>query len=166
MSIEVQRNYLEIRSLRDLLEGQKPKSDCKVKIVEPINFKINKFFYKQVGKKYKWIDRLTWDDKKWNEYLNNKNVKTYILSKGDELIGYFEQIYDYSDCEIVYFGILEDYFGKNFGNYLLEEAIKISFNNGALRVWLHTCSLDHKNALKNYVSRGMKIFKSEKVFIN
>ena len=57
MSIEVQRNYLEIRSLRDLLEGQKPKSDCKVKIVEPINFKINKFFYKQVGKKYKWIDR-------------------------------------------------------------------------------------------------------------
>jgi hypothetical protein len=28
-------------------------------------------------------------------------------------------------------------------------------------VWVHTCSLDHKNALHNYQSRGMKIFKSE-----
>ena len=30
-----------------------------------------------------------------------------------------------------------------------------------IRVWVHTCSLDHKNALPNYQSRGMKIFKSE-----
>jgi hypothetical protein len=32
---------------------------------------------------------------------------------------------------------------------------------GCIRVWVHTCSLDHKNALLNYLSRGMKIFKSE-----
>ncbi len=166
MSIEVQRNYLEIKNPRDLLEGKKPKSECEVKIVEPINFRINKFFYKQIGKNHKWLDRLTWNDKKWNEYLNNKNVKTYTLLNKNEMIGYFEQIYDYSDCEIAYFGILEDYFGKKFGGYLLEEAIKISFKNGALRVWLHTCSLDHKNALQNYISRGMKIFKSEKIIIN
>ena len=61
---------------------------------------------------------------------------------------------------------IRDYFGKNYGSYLLTEAIKISFKNGAQRVWVHTCSLDHKNALKNYISRGMKIFKSEKVIIN
>ena len=33
------------------------------------------------------------------------------------------------------------------------------------RVWLHTCSLDHENALRNYISRGMKIFKKESVNI-
>ena len=137
-----------------------------VKIIEPVNFKINKFFYKQIGKKYNWVDRLSWNDKMWNNYLDNNDVKTYILSEGDELIGYFEQIYDNANCEIAYFGILEDYFGKNYGSYLLTEAIKISFKNGAQRVWVHTCSLDHKNALKNYISRGMKIFKSEKVIIN
>ena len=166
MSTEVKRNYLEIKNLEDLLEGQKPLNDCTVKIIEPINFKINKFFYKQIGKKYNWVDRLSWNDKTWNNYLYNNNVKTYILSEGDELIGYFEQIYDNANCEIAYFGILEDYFGKNYGSYLLTEAIKISFKNGAQRVWVHTCSLDHKNALKNYISRGMKIFKSEKVIIN
>ena len=29
------------------------------------------------------------------------------------------------------------------------------------RVWVHTCSLDHENALNNYIARGMKIFKTE-----
>ena len=97
------------------------------------------------------------------EYVNNKDVKTYKLIKGEELIGYFEQIFDNkkNDCEIAYFGILEEYFGKNFGAYLLSEAIKLSFQNGTDRVWLHTCSFDHKNALKNYISRGMKIYKTE-----
>ena len=43
--------------------------------------------------------------------------------------------------------------------------IKKSFQENVARVWLHTCSLDHKHALKNYLSRGMKIFKSEIVKI-
>jgi hypothetical protein len=48
---------------------------------------------------------------------------------------------------------------------LLSQAIKKSFNNKVKRVWVHTCSLDHKNALKNYIARGMKIFKSETILI-
>ena len=36
-----------------------------------------------------------------------------------------------------------------------------SFEKKINRVWVHTCSLDHKNALNNYISRGMKIFKTE-----
>jgi hypothetical protein len=31
------------------------------------------------------------------------------------------------------------------------------------RVWHHTCSLDHENAIKNYLARGMQVFKSEKI---
>ena len=65
------------------------------------------------------------------------------------------------EAEITYFGILEEYYGKKLGGYLLSEAIKCSFNMGRGRVWVHTCSLDHKNALKNYLARGMKNFKSE-----
>ena len=68
---------------------------------------------------------------------------------------------DKLECEIAYFGILEEYIGKKFGGHLLSEAIKKSFYTGSKRVWVHTCSLDHKHALKNYLSRGMKIFKSE-----
>ena len=106
---------------------------------------------------------MVWDDKKWIDYLENSGVNTYTLKHKKDFIGYFEQIFDKDklDCEIAYFGIFEEYIGKQLGGYLLSEAIKISFNIGSKRIWVHTCSLDHKNALQNYLSRGMKVFKSE-----
>ena len=90
-------------------------------------------------------------------------LSTYILKDKNEIAGYFEHLFnkDSKETEIVYFGILDEYFGQKLGGYLLSEAIELSFSMGSLRVWVHTCSLDHKNALANYLSRGMKIFKSE-----
>ena len=90
--------------------------------------------------------------------INNKHAK-----EKNEIVGYYELLFNENnkEAEIVYFGILGEYFGKKLGGYLLSEAIKNSFILGAKSVWVHTCSLDHKNALKNYLARGMKIFKTE-----
>jgi len=167
--VEVDRKYLEINSISQLNAKAQPSSDCKVLIVNPPDFQLNKFFYKQIGKKYRWVDRLHWEDKIWINYTNNPNLSTYVLKEKDEVVGYFEQIIDEQkkDCEIAYFGILENYFGKKYGGYLLTEAIRHCFNKKEVkRIWVHTCSLDHQNALNNYLSRGMKIFKSEKLKIN
>jgi len=163
VSAQVERSYLEISSINELLVKNKPFSDLYLEKVNPPDFQLNKFFYKEIGKKHSWTDRLVWDDKKWIDYLENSGVNTYILKQNKDFIGYFEQIFDKDklDCEIAYFGILEEYIGKKLGGYLLSEAIKISFNIGSKRIWVHTCSLDHKNALQNYLSRGMKVFKSE-----
>ena len=54
---------------------------------------------------------------------------------------------------------------KKLGSFLLAEAIKESFLINAKRVWAHTCTLDHNNALKNYLSRGMKIYYTENLNI-
>ena len=106
---------------------------------------------------------MVWTDKQWTDYVSNQKVKTFILKKKNDLAGYFELIFhkDKDETEIAYFGILEEYQNKKLGSYLLSEAIKKSFENKVNRVWVHTCSLDHKNALSNYISRGMKIFKTE-----
>jgi ribosomal protein S18 acetylase RimI-like enzyme len=164
---EVKRSYLEINSLKDLKEVQKPSSDYSLKLLDPVNFQLNKFFYKNVGKKHKWIDRLVWEESKWIEYVSNKNVKTYIFKKEDDLVGFFELLEhaEKKEIEIAYFGLLEEYHNKKLGSYLLSRAIKKSFESKIDRVWLHTCSLDHKNALNNYMARGMKIFKTEIVII-
>ena len=163
----IQRNYLEISSIESLIEVKKPNSNLSISPINNPDYLLNKFFYKEIGKKHNWIDRLSWNEKQWIDYVNNKNVKTYILKEGIQLVGYFEQIFyqDAKDCEIAYFGILEEYIGKKYGGYLLSEAIKISFKIGSNRVWVHTCSLDHKHALKNYKARGMKVFKSENLNI-
>ena len=83
----------------------------------------------QIGKNCRWIDRLSWSDQKWIQYVENKNVKTYILKHNEELVGYFEQIFSDEDlsCEIAYLGILDEYLEKKYGGYLLTEAIKESF---------------------------------------
>ena len=136
-------------------------------MIEPTDFQLNKFFYKNIGKKHKWIDRLIWTEEQWIKYVSNKNVKTFVLKNKKDLVGFFELIIhsEKQEVEIAYFGILEEYQNKKLGSFLLSDAIKKSFQQNVERVWLHTCSLDHKNALNNYLARGMKIFKSEIVKI-
>ncbi len=167
MTEEVKRSYLEINSLKDLQESEKPSDDYIVNLIEPTDFQLNKFFYKNIGKKHKWIDRLIWSEEQWIKYVSNKNVKTFVLKNNKDLVGFFELFIhsEKKEVEIAYFGILEEYQNKKLGSFLLTDAIKKSFQENAERVWLHTCSLDHKNALNNYLSRGMKIFKSEVVKI-
>ena len=167
MTKEVKRNYLEISSLKDLNEGIKPSEDFSLDLIDPINFQLNKFFYKNIGKKHKWVDRLIWNEQKWIDYVSSEKVKTYVLKNKDDLVGFFELIFHFEkkEVEIAYFGILEEYQNKKLGSFLLSEAIKRSFDENVNRVWLHTCSLDHKNALNNYIARGMRIFKSEIVKI-
>ena len=167
MTEEVERNYLEINSINDLKEGINPSDNYILILLDPINFQLNKFFYKNIGKKHKWVDRLIWDEQRWIDYVSSQKVKTYVLKNKDDLVGFFELIFHYekNEVEIAYFGILEEYQNKKLGSYLLSQAIKKSFNKNVNRVWLHTCSLDHKNALNNYIARGMKIFKSEIVKI-
>ena len=163
MNEEVKRNYLEINSLEDLKEGNKPSENYYLTLIDPINFQLNKFFYKTIGKKHSWIDRLSWSEEKWITYVSSQNVQTYVFKLKEDLVGFFELILhpEKNETEIAYFGVLEEYQNKKLGSYLLSEAIKKSFQNNVKRVWVHTCSLDHKNALNNYVSRGMKIFKTE-----
>ena len=160
---KVKRHYLEINSLQNLKEGNKPSEDYSLSLIDPINFQLNKFFYKTIGKNHEWTDRLSWSEEKWIAYVSSKNVKTFVFKNKDDLVGFFELIFhpEKKETEIAYFGILEEYQNKKLGSYLLSEAIKKSFENKVNRVWVHTCSLDHKNALSNYISRGMKIFKTE-----
>ena len=163
MTQEVKRNYLEIKSIQDLKEVNQPSKDYSLNLLDPINFQLNKFFYTNTGKKHKWIDRLIWNEEHWIDYVSSDKVKTYVLKFKNDLVGFFELILhpEKNETEIAYFGILEEYQNKKLGSYLLSEAIKKSFENKVNRVWVHTCSLDHKNALNNYISRGMKIFKTE-----
>ena len=76
MTQEVKRNYLEINSLKDLNQGSKPSDDYSLNLLDPIDFQLNKFFYKNIGNKHKWVDRLIWTEEKWIHYVSNKNVKS------------------------------------------------------------------------------------------
>ena len=124
---QIERYYLEINSIEDLKTKEIPSDNFFLKEADKDKFDLNKFFYKQIGKKHEWIDRLIWQDKNWMDYTSDKNLKTFVLQNNNDLIGYFELIFNGNDCEIAYFGILEEYIGKGYGGNLLSEALRIRF---------------------------------------
>ena len=166
MIISVKRNFLELKNINDLIKKDKPEDNYSVEKIKP-DFQLNKFFYKQIGKKYRWTDRLIWSDLQWSNYVSNKNLETYVIKNSDDLVGYFELIHhpEKNEIELAYLGLFEDYFGKGVGGYALTTAIIKSFEKKIKRMWVHTCTLDHPNAIKNYLARGMKIFKEENLNI-
>ena len=168
MQRNIIRSYLHISSKNHLI-----KSSCKEKNLEVYLEKkptpdLCKFFYKEVGKDFFWRDRLKWSNQDWLNYINNDFFKLYILKHNNKLAGYYELLYDPRalSMEIPYFGIFKEFFGKGIGGYLLTNAILNSFNQKVDKVWVHTCTLDHPNALKNYLARGMKVFKTEEIFFS
>ena len=159
----ITRNFLEIKSVNNLLKVNKPIENAEIVLINPPDFQLNKFLYKKIGEKYNWADRLTWTDQDWIKYVSRFDMHTHILKIKNEIAGFFEFIFhkEKFEIEIAYLGLLEEYIGKKLGGYMLSEAIKKSFEFKINRVWLHTCSLDNQHALKNYQARGMNVFKRE-----
>ena len=108
MKINVDRSFLEINSIESLKSSKKPGQNFKIIEVDPPDFQLNKFFYKQIGRNHRWIDRLAWTDKKWIQYVENPRIKTFILKDNNNLAGYYETIRDLDkdQCEIAYFCLL------------------------------------------------------------
>ena len=129
---------------------------------------INKFFYRQIGKDHFWRDRLLWSDKEWSKYINNKNLETGIMKINDDLIGFYEQEFHVvkNEIELIQMGILKEYQEKKLGSFLLQYIVHKAFVRSVKRVWVHTCTLDHKHALNNYLSKGFNIFKEEEINFN
>ena len=90
MKKKVERNYLEISYLEDLKDSSNLSDHYSINLVDPVDFQLNKFFYKNIGKKHHWVDRLVWTEKQWIDYVSNKDVKTYVLKISNDLVGYFE----------------------------------------------------------------------------
>ena len=132
---------------------------------EKKNYEINKFFYKQIGKDHFWRDRLVWTDKQWLKYSSNPLLDTWTLKDNNtDLIGYYEiERHENKEFELINMGILSEHRSKGLGSLLLSHVINESFKNKACKVWVHTCSLDHKFALANYLSKGFKLFKKEQI---
>ncbi|OUW73806.1 MAG: hypothetical protein CBD76_01820 [Pelagibacteraceae bacterium TMED216] len=162
---QVERFFLEQKIPRDRKIIFNQPNNLEITLETNDDFKINKFFYKIIGKDHYWKDRLIWSDQQWNKYVKNPNLETWVLKFNDNLIGYYEKENHIkeNEVELINMGILKEYRGKKFGKLLLEHLIHDSFLKKYNRVWVHTCSLDHKYALKNYLARDFKIFKKEKI---
>jgi GNAT superfamily N-acetyltransferase len=160
--IEVTRTYLEMRNPSEL-NGAKV-ADPSIKIIERPDCSIELFreLYAEVGKNYHWIDRLPWTDEQIVAHLDKPENSIWLMTCDGETAGYFElRKCEDGSVELAYFGLMPPFIGRGYGKHLLTCATEQAWALGANRVWLHTCTLDDRAALPNYLKRGFKPFKTE-----
>jgi len=162
MKIEVTTTFLEMLSQKHFKSKILDRDDVWVKKVEIPTPVLNHFFFVNVGRPWKWYSRLKWTLADWKALVEKDTVTTWIGYTKGSPFGYIELVRQDDSVEIAFFGLLPQYIGMGLGGFLLSEAIRLAWELTPRRVWVHTCSLDHKFALDNYLARGLTIYKKEK----
>ena len=161
-STKVTRTYLEMRDPSELQGAQSDDARIRIEQVHDCSPAFFRYLYVEVGRNYHWIDRLPWTEGDIARHLQQPENSLWLMTCEGQTAGYFElRKCEDGSIEIAYFGLLQDLFGRGLGKHLLTYATKQAWADGANRVWLHTCTLDDRAAMPNYLKRGFRIFKTE-----
>ncbi|MFN2571940.1 MAG: GNAT family N-acetyltransferase [Gemmatimonadales bacterium] len=124
--------------------------------------------YRTVGEAFRWFDRWDWSDDEISRHLADPAIQLFVATRRDgkkaaTLAGWYElrRVPEDDSVEIAYFGIVAAEFGRGLGKHLLSSAVGAAWALRPHRVWLHTCTLDHPNALPNYLKRGFVPYRTE-----
>lgn len=113
----------------------------------------------RIGTPYRWpsASRSTED---WATWLAEPDRQYRLIEYRGDVAGAADvEPQPGGDVEITTFGLLPEFVGKGLGGYALTLVVADAWAlPGARRVWLHTSTLDHPNALPNYLRRGFRGF--------
>ena len=111
--------------------------------------------FHRVADEYLWTLRLLMTDAELRGYLSDPGVEVYILRTPEGDNGILELDFRIErECEIALFGVASPLFATGAGRWLMNQALEIAWSRPIERFWLHTCSLDHPNALAFYRRTG------------
>jgi len=164
---EVTRTYLEISSLTQLVPGQPPSVSATLQRIDPCTVDTWRALYRQIGAPWHWHDRDAWDQRSMAAHLERPEVRVYRVKAElgqawTDDVGFLElERHSDGSIEIAYVGLDQRVLGQRLGGWLVAEAVQTAFAWGAVRVWLHTCSLDAPAALPNYLARGFSVTRVE-----
>ena len=162
METQVTIYYLELRGVEGFRPSEREVADLEIREARIASPELSRFLYTEVGRAWRWTDRLSWTYSRWLAHLERPEVEVWIAYLAGVIAGYVEiERQPEESVEIVSFGLLRQFMGRGIGGLLLSDTVERAFRSGAKRVWLHTCSLDSPEAIKNYRSRGFKLFKEE-----
>ena len=116
--------------------------------------------YRAVGEPWLWFSRLRMQDDELRATLHDAAVDVFALSYQSEDHGLLE--FDrrkFPDIEVTFFGVTPQLIGKGAGRALLQHCLPLAWQHNPKRVWLHTCTLDHPQALAFYTKAGFRPYK-------
>jgi GNAT superfamily N-acetyltransferase len=157
-TISVTTTYLHIPAREQFRPAFSDSPDLLVLELREPSVPYYRFLYDAVGRDYVWIDRLVWSDAQFGEYLSRPTTTVLVLYVRGAPVGFIDLDASAAgagaETEIAYFGLMPAMHGRGLGKHLLSVGVQRAFDDGAGRVWLHTCTLDGPHAIANYTARG------------
>jgi GNAT superfamily N-acetyltransferase len=118
--------------------------------------------YRRVGEPWLWFSRLRLSEEKLVAIIHDPAVEIHALMSGGGDEGLLELDFRVADeCELAFFGVTLDLLGTGAGRYLMNRAIERAWARPITRFWVHTCTLDHPDALAFYVRSGFMPYKRQ-----
>ena len=166
--MQVERTYLELKNPTQFKGGFGSFPDVAIGRAPNPQPELYRMCYQTVGEAFHWRDRWDWTDAEIATHLADPAIQLFVAMRRNgkhaaSLAGWYElrRVAEDDSVEIAYFGIVATEFGRGFGKHLLSSAVRDAWALGPRRVWLHTCTLDHPNALPNYLARGFTPYRKE-----
>src|ERR671911_3058889 len=104
-TIQVRRTFLEMRSPADLKPAATPQPELTVERLQPCSPAMFRYLYAEVGRAFRWTDRLSWTDEQIAGHLADPSTSIWLLSWKEAPAGYFElRAHNDRSVEIAYFG--------------------------------------------------------------
>jgi len=126
-----------------------------------------RFLYEGVGARWLWYERRVMDDDTLAALIIDEKIEIFVLYVEGTPAGYFElNLHDMPEIELVYFGLMTDFIGQGLGSFLLRQAIDQAWSHNPERLSVHTCNLDHPDALGVYQKAGFEPYDQQTTLID
>jgi GNAT superfamily N-acetyltransferase len=113
--------------------------------------------FRRVGQDWLWFSRLRLSDADLLAILHDPHVAVYRLVAETGEGGLLELDFrEDGACELSFFGLVPELIGSGAGRWLMNRALDLAWARPIRRFWVHTCTLDHPNALDFYSRSGFE----------
>ena len=113
--------------------------------------------FRAVGRDIMWFSRLFMAEEQLAAIIGHPQVHAHALVKDGRDIGILELDFrEEGQCELSFFGVVPDAVGSGTGRFLMNQALEKAWSQPITRLWVHTCSFDHPNALGFYQRSGFR----------
>ncbi|WNJ98445.1 GNAT family N-acetyltransferase [Thalassospiraceae bacterium LMO-JJ14] len=165
--LETVITYLEMTSPPSAPPPPPPLGQLALMRAEKLTVAFYRFLYNTVGADHMWWERRMISDAELAAAVLADNVDVFVLYAGGVPAGYFElsETENGKVIELAYFGLMPEFIGQGYGAYLLRMAIDEAWSRGPHRLFVHTCNLDHPNALQVYQRAGFEVYDQKKKLI-
>jgi len=111
--------------------------------------------FHRIGDDWLWFSRLQLSDAALQSIVHDPLVDLHALEVAGRDEGLLELDFRVEgDCEVAFLGLTPRLVGRGAGRWLMNRALELAWSRPINRLWLHTCTLDHPDALAFYIRSG------------